>query len=243
MAILIGALSSAVLSHETLMVCLSVVLKPPFALAALHRLHCFVSCQNGMGEKGIVDECRRVAVSPLRVLRRRSCVFHDCNLEPLLEQFPQMRFDAHVGQHATEDDLADSPFTQLQHQIIRFRPPDTMRRSNDRLTVFDVWLVALQPVCAGPSETIEIQSSLASKQVRVRLVSFERPIELPSLVRWKEVVRRNEHLKSARLSSLEDALDVFDGIDFLETFVEQWPSETFLAQDIVLRIDNHNRGV
>jgi hypothetical protein len=41
-----------------------------------------------------------------RILRNR-------HLETLLEQFAQVRFDAHVGRHSTENDLADLAFAEL----------------------------------------------------------------------------------------------------------------------------------
>jgi hypothetical protein len=59
-----------------------------------------------------------------------------------------MGLDAHIRQHATEYDRSDPPFAQLQDQIVGLRPPYFVRADDDRLTIFDVGLKALQPVRA-----------------------------------------------------------------------------------------------
>ena len=46
-----------------------------------------------------------------------------------------------------------------------------------------------------------------------------------------------------RLRGLDDALYVLNSIVFLKTFVDQAPCESFLAQDLVLRIDEYNCSV
>src|SRR5215831_20115365 len=56
-------------------------------------------------------------------------------------------------------------------------------------------------------------------------------------------MRRDENLESMRLRSLEDALHVLNRIVFLKTFADQGPRESFLAQDLVLRIDEYNCSV
>src|SRR5271165_2385369 len=83
------------------------------SLTTLHHLDRFVRCQDRVCEKRIVNERRRIAITPFRVFWPRSSVFCDGYLEALFQQFPQMRFDAHVGQHTAKNDLADLPLTQL----------------------------------------------------------------------------------------------------------------------------------
>jgi hypothetical protein len=48
-------------------------------------------------EKGVVYERRLIAVAPFGVLWRSRRIFRDGYFETLLEQFAQVRFDAHVG--------------------------------------------------------------------------------------------------------------------------------------------------
>jgi len=79
----------------------------------LHRLDGLVRCQDRVREKREVDERRLIAVAPLGVLWRGRRVFRDSHLETLLQQFAQVRFDAHVGQHSAKNDLADLAFAEL----------------------------------------------------------------------------------------------------------------------------------
>ena len=119
-----------------------------------------------MGEKRVINERRRIAITPFRVFWPRRSVFHDGYLESLLQQFPQMRFDAHVGQHSAENDLADPPFAQLENEVIGLWPPYAVRRNDDGFAVFDVRLESLQPVCPGSFESVEIQDALCVRTSR-----------------------------------------------------------------------------
>ena len=84
-----------------------------------------------MGQKPIVDHRRLIAVAPFGVPRSGSCVLDHRDLEALLEQLAQMGFEAHVRQHAAEDDLADASLAQLQNQIVRLRSPYLVRADDD----------------------------------------------------------------------------------------------------------------
>ena len=77
------------------------------------------------------------------------------NFKPLLQQIAQMRLDAHVRQHSTENDLTDAAFAKLQHEVIRLRTEDPMRTHNDGLAIFNVGLKALEPVGTGAGEPLE----------------------------------------------------------------------------------------
>src|SRR5271166_2086441 len=118
-----------------------------------------------------------------------------------------------------------------------------MRGNDNGFSIFDVGLKAFQPVCAGPFETIEIYDSFASEHTRGRLIGFQRSVEFPSFVRGIEIVRRDENLESMRFRGLEDSLHVLNRIVFLKTFANKRPRETFLAQDVVLRIDEYDCSV
>src|SRR5712675_1273193 len=164
------------------------------------------------------------------MLWRSGRVLCDGYLEALLQQFAQVRFNAHVGQHSAENDLADPAFAQLQHEIVGLRPPDAMRCGYDRFAVLDIRLETLQPVSAGTRQALNRVGAFASEEPIGGLVGFERSVEFPSFVRWIEIVRRDEHLEAERLRSLEDALHVLDGLGFLETIVNERPRESSITQ-------------
>ena len=63
----------------------------------LHGFDGLVGCPDGVGEEGVVDEGGGIAVTPLGVFWAGGCVFDDSDLETLLEQVSQVRFDADVG--------------------------------------------------------------------------------------------------------------------------------------------------
>ena len=68
---------------------------------------------NRMREKRKVDQRGGVAVVPFGMLRCGGHIFRDGYLETMLDQFGQLRFDAHVGEHPAENDLADPAFAEL----------------------------------------------------------------------------------------------------------------------------------
>ena len=87
--------------------------RPALLLTALHRLYGFLGCQYSVCEKSEIDKRRRIAVAPFGVLWPSRRIFCDGYLEALLEQFAQVRFDAHVGEHTAKNDLADLAFAEL----------------------------------------------------------------------------------------------------------------------------------
>jgi len=112
-----------------------------------------------MCEKLVIDHRRLIAVTPYRMPRSGSRVLYDRNFKALFEKFAQMGFDAYVRQHTAKDDFADPPFSQLQDQIVGLRPPDFMRADDDRLSIFNVGLKTIQPVCARVCEPLQGQRS------------------------------------------------------------------------------------
>src|SRR5262249_36455599 len=99
-----------------------------------------------MCEKTIVDHRRLVTVTPDRMPGSGRRVLDDGNLEALLEELAQMRLDAHIRQHAAENDPADPALAQLQDEIVGLRPEHLVRADDDRLAVVDVRLEAFEPV-------------------------------------------------------------------------------------------------
>lgn len=96
-------------------------------MIVLDRFDGFVRCEYRVCEKSVINERRRVAVAPFGMLWRGGCIFDYGYFEALLEQFPQMRFDAHVGEHPTKNDIADLAFAELLNfhssAILSFRFP------------------------------------------------------------------------------------------------------------------------
>ena len=84
-----------------------------------HSGHDLSRGEDGVGEKRVVDQCRLVAVPSGWVTGAGGGVANDGYLETILQQVPQVRLDAHVRQHAAKDDLGDTPFAELQDQVIR----------------------------------------------------------------------------------------------------------------------------
>src|SRR5215510_920422 len=109
-----------------------------------------------MCEKGVVNERRLVAVAPFGVLWRSCRIFREGYLETLLEQFAQVRFDAHVGQHSAKNYLADLALAELQNEVVGLWPEHAVRRDHDSFAVLDIGPETLQPVGTGPFEAIEI---------------------------------------------------------------------------------------
>jgi hypothetical protein len=124
----------------------------------LHRLYGFVRCPDRVCEKRVIDERRRIVIAPIRVPWRGRRIFDDGDLETLLEQFAQVRFDAHIGEHSAQNDLADFPFAELQNEVVGLRPPHAVRRDDDGFAILDVGLKALQPIRPDPSKPSRVNT-------------------------------------------------------------------------------------
>jgi len=64
-----------------------------------------------------VDKGREVAIS-LGEFGRSHCITDYRNLEPQLQEFPQMGLDTCVRKHPRENDLIDALFAELERQIV-----------------------------------------------------------------------------------------------------------------------------
>src|ERR1700730_3010035 len=78
-----------------------------------HCLDDFVRRQNRMCQKRVIDQGRRITVAPYGMLWPGRRIFYHSDLETLLQQFAQVRFDAHVGEHSAKNDLTDLAFAKL----------------------------------------------------------------------------------------------------------------------------------
>src|SRR5262245_29512935 len=196
-----------------------------------------------MREESDVYECRRVPVAPLLVSGARGGVRYDHALKPVLQQVAQVRLHTDVGQHASENDLADAAFAQLQDEVVGLRSPDLVRTHDDGLPILDVWLEALEPVRPGSREAIEGECSHTSEGFFGKLARLQWIVELPPAVRRIEVVWRDEDAIPVLLRRPEDALHVVDRPVLRDALTNRVPGGTPLAQDIILRIDEDDSGV
>src|SRR6516164_11084856 len=87
--------------------------RSPAPSCSLHSSDRFVGRPHGMGQKPVVDNRGLITVAPDRMPRPGGCILDHRNLEALLDKLAQMRLDAHVRQHAAEDDPIDPALAQL----------------------------------------------------------------------------------------------------------------------------------
>src|SRR5262245_23927319 len=60
---------------------------------------------------------------------------------------------------------------------------------------------------------------------------------------WVKKMRRNEDVVVLCLRSSEETAKILDRVVFLDARTDERPGDAFFAQDIVLRIDDHQSGV
>src|SRR5262249_8887425 len=145
----------------------------------IHRADDVVRSDYRVREKSEVDERRGVSVAPLGVPRASRGILRDDDLETLLEQVAQVRFDADVGQHPSENDLPHAALAQWHHEVVGLRTPDLVRTDADRLPILDVGLEALEPVRPGSREPLEGQRSSTSENPVLDFDRLQRVVELP----------------------------------------------------------------
>jgi hypothetical protein len=66
-----------------------------------------------VGQERIVDQRRLVTVTSGGVPWAGGGIANDRNFEAVFEEVAQVGLDAHIREHAAEDDLGDAPFAQL----------------------------------------------------------------------------------------------------------------------------------
>ena len=82
----------------------------------------------------------------------------------------------------------DAPLSKLQGQVVALRTVDLVRAHNDGCTLFNVGLVALEPVGAGALELLQVERALAVEHVDVVHHLLERPLEFPTVIRGIVIV-------------------------------------------------------
>src|SRR5262249_4739696 len=127
---------------------------------------------------------------------------------------------------------------ELQDQVVARRTVHLVRADHDRLAVLDEGLKPLEPVGPGTGEAIETERAGAPELLVLQHDLLDGPAVLPRPVMGGKVVRGDEGPKALILRGLEEAREVLNRVVFLEAVAEQRPGEAFLAQDIVLRVDD-----
>src|SRR5947209_7778089 len=88
----------------------------------------------------------------------------------VFEEVPEVRFDAHVRQHPAEDDLGDCPLAELQDEVVAMWTPDLVRAGNDCVSVVDVRFEFVEPIGAGPRESLQREWARAGKRAGAELI-------------------------------------------------------------------------
>ena len=109
----------------------------------LHVLDGFMCREDLVCQKAIINQRRFVAVADFGMARSGRRVLYYGYLKALFQQLTKVALDTEVGQHSTQDDLVDSPFTELKHEIVGLRPPLLVRDDNYRFSILDERLIAL----------------------------------------------------------------------------------------------------
>ena len=134
-------------------------------------------------------------------------------------------------------------FAELEDEVVGLRPPHLVRADHDRLAVLDEGLVAVEPVGPGAGEAREAERVGAVELLALQHHLLDRPAEPPRLVVGVEVVRGDEDPEALLLRGPEESLEVLDGVVLLDAGADQPPGDALLAQHVVLRVDDDQRGV
>src|SRR5262249_37002812 len=118
-----------------------------FAQSA-HSLDNFTRSPDCMRMKIVIDQRGLISISPDRVTRAGGRVLDYSNLKALFQKFPEMRFHAHVCEHAAEDYFLYAPLAQLEHKVVCLWPEDFVGADDNCLSVLDIGFEAVEPVSA-----------------------------------------------------------------------------------------------
>src|SRR5690349_16433192 len=182
------------------------------------------------GEEAKIHQRGEVAV-PLRQTGTGRGVLDDGDLEALLDEFAQMAFDAQVGGHSREDDLADAPFAQLQDEIVRLGADNLVRRGDHGAPVVDVMLVSGKKIGARACEAVHRIGVCSREHSDAIHELLQRIAEAPLLVGRIEVVRRHRDGDSGELRGVEQFANVGDGVVRTDAVAEHRPRSTFWAEE------------
>src|SRR5215469_10756790 len=99
-----------------------------------------------------------------------------------------------------------------------------MRADNDRPSVFNVGLKAIEPVCARVCEPLQSQRSVSGKSVGPEFLSLERSVEFPAAVGRIEIMWGDKHSVLVRLRGLENPFHVLDSVVFGDACADHTPA-------------------
>src|SRR5258708_30250122 len=190
----------------------------------------------------IIRYGRRVAVHSWQLGCGRG-IFHDCDLEALLEQIPQVTLNTEVSRHARKDHFRDSALAELKHEVVRLRPVNLVWAGNDRVAVVNVRLILWHPVSPGVLKTFQGQWSFAIKHSNLVHEHLEWPAGFPFVIPGVVIVGRNEYWDVVCLCKFEERLDVFNGMVGLDALAHDSPCDALWAEEVDLGIDHDECGV
>src|SRR5262245_6899991 len=115
-------------------------------------------------------------------LWRRDGVAHDRDLETHLQEVPEVRFDAEIGQHSGENDLVYPLLAELQHQIVCLWSVELVRRADDGLAIIDEGFELRHEFGARSGKAVQRQRAFAIEELQVMLQDLDRGCESPAMV-------------------------------------------------------------
>ncbi len=146
-----------------------------------------------MRQEPEVDE-RRLITIPFFVFRAGRRVSHHCHFKPLLEEVPQMGFDAEISRRAGENHLFDTSFPQLKHEIVGSGPIHFVRTCDDRVARLKIRFETLRPVGARIGEPCQRERAFSSDHTQLSHQHFERSRgRYPLSIRRVVVMRGEDH--------------------------------------------------
>ena len=151
-----------------------------------------------------------------------------------------MALDTKVGKHSTQDDLVELPLSELKHQVIGLWSPHFMRTNDDGFSILD------KMACNAPTnphaEPVKPSSPIGSgrkNSLSSNIMCSTMPPYCQALVMGEKIMRRNEDFVVVHFSGRKQPIEIFNRVVFLNTLADQTPRDTFLAENVILRIDNY----
>ncbi|EXF23854.1 hypothetical protein BG28_00085 [Nesterenkonia sp. AN1] len=135
------------------------------------------------------------------------------------------------------------PFTQLKDEVIGFRAVDLMRTTDDGAAALEVGLVLRHPVSPRALETFHVQGPGSVEHADLVHLLLKGAAELPLVVVRVVVMRGDEDLVVTSRGSSEELLQMGDGVVVFYVVTDQFPGDSVGAQEIDLRVGDHQGGV
>ena|SRR5215813_11871003 len=116
-----------------------------------------------------------------------------------------------------------------------------MRRTDNRLAVFDILFEFRQEVRARIPEAVQRIWPLPIEYSDLVLEDLKWTLYFPNMIPVVVIMRRDSDDHSSRLRSLEQAPEIGNDVVLGHTLSDNWPCLTVRAHEVDLRIDD-NQG-